>query len=233
MIRLFEPGFFDELLPVRVAQPEPPPKKKEMPLSYVVSLTETYSWCSSQTLTATPEETPDVRRRRAMVSEAGKLSFEAHKRGEKYPNGPRYKKARALFEQADMASLVLLRKQLRSPELLQGPLSENLSAKDFADAVSSVLTNRHERLKETNAKITRPPSAEVGKLLHYWPHENLACGAAEYSSNGFFDADNVPPWDTWVSFDGSTLISWVPAILIPLAQAGIDANPEECISWAR
>jgi hypothetical protein len=132
-----------------------------------------------------------------------------------------------------MASLVLLRKQLRSPELLQGPLSENLSTANFADAVSAVVSNRRKRLNEANTKITRPSSAGAGKLLYYWPHENLACGAAEYSSNGFFDVDNVPPWDTWVSFNGSILISWVPAILIPLAQAGIDANPEECISWAR
>jgi hypothetical protein len=233
MIRLFEPGFFDKDSPAQTGQTEPSPAKNEMSLSEKASLAETSSWCRTQTLTATPEETSDIRRRRALVIEAGKLYSEARKRGEKYPGGPLYKRGMALFQEADMASLVLLREQLRSPELLQVPLSENLSTANFAEAVSGVVSNRHERLNETNTKITRPPSADAGKLLHYWPHENLACGAAEYSSNGFFDVDNVPPWDTWVSFDGLTLISWVPAILIPLAQAGIDANPEECISWAR
>jgi hypothetical protein len=231
MIRLFEPGFFDEVSPARGGQLGSSPVKNEMSPSEMAALAEASSWCSSRTLTATPEETPDVRRRRALVVEAGKLYSEAHNCGERYPDGPHFRKGRALFEQAEMSSLVLLRAQLRSVEFLQGSLSENLSTENFADAFSSVVLNRHEHLKKTSTQ-PKPPSVNAGRLLYYWPHENLACGAAEYSSNGFFDVDNVPPWDTWVSFDGSTLISWVPAILIPLAQAGIDANPEACISWA-
>jgi hypothetical protein len=33
------------------------------------------------------------------------------------------------------------------------------------------------------------------------------------------------------TFSGK-LICWVPAVLIPLAQIGIDANPVDCIRWA-
>jgi hypothetical protein len=71
-----------------------------------------------------------------------------------------------------------------------------------------------------------------GRLLLYTPSENLACGAAEVSSNGFFDVNNVPPWDIWVGFSERTLVSWVPPALIEVAQMGIYVNPEECIRWA-
>src|SRR5947208_1564281 len=64
------------------------------------------------------------------------------------------------------------------------------------------------------------------------PSENLACGAAEASSNGFFDVNNVPPWDIWVDFSERTLVSWVPPGLLDVAQMGIYVNPEACIRWA-
>ena len=65
----------------------------------------------------------------------------------------------------------------------------------------------------------------------YAPEENLADGAAEYASFGFFDVDNVPPWDTWISMFEKYLISWVPAPLIGMVQEGLDVNPEQCILW--
>jgi hypothetical protein len=71
-----------------------------------------------------------------------------------------------------------------------------------------------------------------GRLLLYSPEENLACGGAEVRSHGFFDVNNVPPWDLRVAFSERTLVSWVPAHVIEAAQPGIDANPEACIRWA-
>ena len=71
-----------------------------------------------------------------------------------------------------------------------------------------------------------------GRFLLYSPSENLACGAADTSSNGFFDANNVPPWDLWVGFSNGTLVSWIPPALVDVAAMGIFANPEECIRWA-
>lgn len=63
------------------------------------------------------------------------------------------------------------------------------------------------------------------------PDENLADGAAEVASSGFFDVNNVPPWDAWVAFIRGTLISWVPLQLVTTAQLGIDVNPEACVEW--
>lgn len=35
-----------------------------------------------------------------------------------------------------------------------------------------------------------------------------------------------------MEFQDHTLVCWVPLELVPFAQMGIDANPEECIRWA-
>jgi hypothetical protein len=62
--------------------------------------------------------------------------------------------------------------------------------------------------------------------------ETVSDGAAEASSRGFFDAEDAPPWDTWFWFKENTIFCWVPESLISRAQAGIDANPVDCIRWA-
>lgn len=79
-----------------------------------------------------------------------------------------------------------------------------------------------------------------GQLLVYFPEEDLADGAAELETRGFFDIHNTPPWDSWVAliedpsaerFKGAFLLAYVPPVLIPLADRGIEVNPEACISW--
>jgi hypothetical protein len=232
MIRLFEPGFFGKPSQPEVDTSDSTLRIGQLSPSDQVSLAEAFSWCKLQTLTATPYESPDILRRRALFLEAGNLYAEAYKRGEFYSDGSLYQKARALHTEADVDSLVMLRGQLRTADFLKEDEQGALSAETFSDAFSLVTSRRREHVKQLHIQVTSPSSKEDGRLLHYWPHENLACGAAEYSSNGFFDQNNVPPWDTWMSFDGRTLVSWVPSILIPLAQDGIDANPEGCIAWA-
>lgn len=77
-----------------------------------------------------------------------------------------------------------------------------------------------------------------GRLLVYEPDDNLFDGAAQMASDGFFDVDNVPPWDTWLGyiyeeqFKRVCLLSWVPPVFLALADDGIEANPELCIRWA-
>jgi hypothetical protein len=80
---------------------------------------------------------------------------------------------------------------------------------------------------------------DEGRLLIYYPDENLYDGAAPAASDDFFDADNVPPWDTWLIYviekgrwGKNYLIAWVPPELLELATAGVDVNPEQCIVWA-
>jgi hypothetical protein len=90
--------------------------------------------------------------------------------------------------------------------------------------------------------IPRPVPQTPGRLLHFDPSASLSDGAAQVASEGFFDADNTPPEDTWVDFvekpEGrwtafdSYLVCWIPAELVEAAIAGIEANPEECLRWA-
>src|SRR5262249_9402333 len=53
-------------------------------------------------------------------------------------------------------------------------------------------------------------------LLAYFPDENLSDGAAAVASDGYFDYDNIPPWDTWVVYVAADhlLLSWVPDALV-------------------
>ena len=133
-----------------------------------------------------------------------------------------------LFRQADLSSIAPLEGQLRTPSLRpSSSLPEARTATDRDDIVRSVVARRSALVDAQSL----PGDVRVGKLLLYAPEENLADGAASYASNGFFDVDNVPPWDTWVAFSHGALLSWVPPLLIGLAQSGIDVNPEGCIRW--
>jgi hypothetical protein len=91
-------------------------------------------------------------------------------------------------------------------------------------------------------RATIPRDLGGGRLLIYFPNNDLACGAAEHETAGFFDINNVPPWDTWVayfqdqehnidSFDTEYLIAWIPPEFMDLANDGINVNPEQCIMW--
>lgn len=89
--------------------------------------------------------------------------------------------------------------------------------------------------------VVGPGPLVGGRLLIYFPDSDLADGAAEAVSRGFFDLHNVPPWDTWIALadDGPRanlsvrqyVVSWVPAQLVACVSAGIAVNPEECIAW--
>jgi hypothetical protein len=90
--------------------------------------------------------------------------------------------------------------------------------------------------------VEKMPDFNGGELMVCFPDQNLSDGYAELVSNGFFDVENVPPYDTWVAFfdDGPGvtdrsfrryLLCFVPHRLMKVAEAGIDGNPEQCILW--
>ena len=112
--------------------------------------------------------------------------------------------------------------------------------RSYDSAVRSVLAARMQLLRRAKPEAQVPTDQErsSGRLLVYFPEENLACGTAECLSKGYFDVDNTPPWATWITLIPDTedaenpgLIAWVPPGLVHHAVAGIDANPEECIRW--
>lgn len=129
-----------------------------------------------------------------------------------------------------------------SEDLRSGALRPSLFHDGIDDLVRDLGRNRQRELHAR--KLPVRPALQVvapGKFMLYFPDENLADGFAEAISGGFFDVDNVPAEDTWVSFfseDGYPgqptrryLLCYVPELLIDAADAGIDGNPESCIIW--
>ncbi len=95
-------------------------------------------------------------------------------------------------------------------------------------------------LNKTRSKLLHRPSTGPrtvpGKILVFWPEETVHCGASEASSEGFFDLDDTPPWDTWFWYGPTAQVSpgiyaWVPEDLVQIAERGIDANPVQCMQW--
>src|ERR1041385_4141091 len=62
--------------------------------------------------------------------------------------------------------------------------------------VESVCRRRAELLKEQKATLLHD-LGKVGQLLVFYPGLSLFDGAAELSSDGYFNFNNEPPWDTW------------------------------------
>ncbi|MCX6593127.1 MAG: hypothetical protein NTZ56_16545 [Acidobacteria bacterium] len=195
-------------------------------------------WCSLQKLTAVHEDSPDEARRRALMKEAAHLLDAARSRGsgwleELLPDDRRWTRAMDLIKEADPDSLAPLENQLRSLELKPpDSIGSSYSDESRREIVNGVIDRRSSpmqaRLPQNPAMTDRFP----GRSLLYVPSENVSDGASRYASNGFFDLYDCPPWDTWLQYSRGTLVSWVPEVLIPLAQSGIDANPVECIRWS-
>lgn len=124
---------------------------------------------------------------------------------------------------------------------------EDLSSQSHQ--VFRVSLERSDRLRSAGKRNLRPATDLCGgRLLAYFPDESLACGMAEVESLGFFDANNVPPYDTWVWMvrnvrtftrdhgarweeEVNYLVTWIPPEFIPLATGGMKVNPEQCIMW--
>jgi hypothetical protein len=102
----------------------------------------------------------------------------------------------------------------------------------YQRAIYEINEARSILIRDTNIKTAdRALAQSRGKLLLYHPLETVTDGAAASSSRGFFDISDAPPWDTWFLYSGDTIFSWVPESWVPNAQAGIDANPVDCIHW--
>ena len=195
-------------------------------------------WCSRERLVEIHEDSPDEARRRELMKEAGRILTSTKYPGDSWlsrflPNGRRWERAMTLLREADPYSLATLEHQLRSPTLR--PIDS--IGNDYSEESRQEMVNRVIDLRSSLIKLQTPPEHGIpghlrGRLLLYVPSENVSDGASAYASNGFFDLNDCPPWDIWLRYSDRTLISWVPEILLPLAQAGIDANPVACIQWA-
>jgi hypothetical protein len=117
--------------------------------------------------------------------------------------------------------------------------------------VEGVATRRAEELKLSHRYPVAPAQTLAGgRLLCYAPYENLAEGVEEASTDGYFDLEAVPPWDTWLWFcteetpifrpsskqtfwNSNYLISWVPSELVDIvSQGGVATSSTDALAWA-
>ena len=142
------------------------------------------------------------------------------------------------------------RTSVRTPEmrpaLLEGSDDEVLrrltkgSFADLREAVEYVGTRRRARLRQLGTggrKYTgeRKPNLAGGRVL-VTDFQTDLCVAAEPESNGFYDANDVPGWDTWFHCEpapdtSGLLYCYVPQQLVQLADRGMLAIPVQCVRW--
>jgi len=204
------------------------------PKLFQCTLAETIAWCRRKATTI-DAESEEVRRRQSsynLAEQQWNEAIEIRKREglQSVAGIKQYQHARALLKEIrDL--LGPMDRILRSPEL-----KPSFSLDEFGDdnlwkeAVEEVVTLRAGFVAENVDQQFLGDKG--GRFLLYLPSENLACGAADASSNGFFDTNNVPPWDLWLGFSDGTLVSWIPPALVDVAAMGVFVNPEECIRWA-
>jgi hypothetical protein len=102
------------------------------------------------------------------------------------------------------------------------------------EIVEHFLSGRRSLARATGASAA---TGARGRLLACLPHLQLADGAPEAESRGFFDVYNTPPWDGWVAYeaaaDGSwdLLVAWVPEVLVPFADDGVQVCCDESLEW--
>lgn len=79
------------------------------------------------------------------------------------------------------------------------------------------------------------PDLAGGRIL-FSTIDTDSCGAATSPSNGYYDLDDLPGWDTWF-YHRSTdrpwgaIYCWVPAHLVELARSGMDVIPVMSVEW--
>jgi hypothetical protein len=140
-----------------------------------------------------------------------------------------------LLKEGDPDSLAPLEQELHSPALEPNlSLAKAGSEEECEMIVAEVISLRSQLLagQMSSPSEEEPNVGNTGRFLTYIPSENMADGASRYASKGFFDPYDTPPWDLWLHYSDRTLVSWVPSLLVPLAQDGIDANAFDCINCA-
>jgi hypothetical protein len=100
-------------------------------------------------------------------------------------------------------------------------------AMPWPETVRAVMEKRLLQLGRSWRRTLDPLGA--GMLLVYFPTPPHSRGSARQASEGFFDEQDTPPWDTWVAYveeaERSYLVAWVPPVALGPASLGITAAP--------
>ena len=113
----------------------------------------------------------------------------------------------------------------------------NALTADPRGIVATVVSRRAAALRSDAAAVVR------GRVLVCEYDVTLFEGATQLASAGLVDLWDLPAWDLWIGLLPSVslqlggkdrcepLVSWVPDLLVPRADAAIEASSTEVFSW--
>jgi uncharacterized protein (TIGR02996 family) len=149
--------------------------------------------------------------------------------------------------------------QLRSPELRPARLLSEFEVVEgrpvwrHADsaakqAVVNDLARQRADLLRLQGRLPTEPASGLhrGRLLLFDTEATpTLIGGPSLETDGYFDRDNVPGWDTWLAYVDDQaawtadwgvrrpwLVCWVPSYLLGAAAAGVRLNPVKSLIWA-
>jgi hypothetical protein len=78
--------------------------------------------------------------------------------------------------------------------------------------------------------------ARAGRFFAFFTGATLSDGVSEIESQGYFNYDAYPPYDTWIDlmYPGTGdehLICWLPPLFSRTASPGIVHSPDESLVW--
>jgi hypothetical protein len=136
-----------------------------------------------------------------------------------------------------------LRSSILRPPRLTAPDSVKIGSEEIVNTVA----RRRANLVSNQDRIRVNPARDLagGRLLFCTSAtESIPDGYVSTASEGFYDEDDLPPWDTWLyyivpdmeivggAYAPECLVSWVPAAWIDLAMIGVKEHFLDCMQWA-
>lgn len=120
---------------------------------------------------------------------------------------------------------------------------------ELQNVVNALAEERAQCMRSWNYKEINPAQDLAGGqlLLCTSATESIPDGGVSSSSRGFYDEDDLPPWDTWIcylimnsddvalpgwQYQKEYLVSWVPEVWVDLAKIGVEEHFLDCMSWA-
>jgi hypothetical protein len=136
---------------------------------------------------------------------------------------------------------------LRSP-ILRPPglrISDSISI-GLPEIVNAVARQRATFITNQDRNQMTPARDLAGGRLLFCTSatESIPDGHVSAASQGFYDEDDLPPWDTWLyyiepekesigkGYQPEYLVSWVPSTWIDLAMIGVKEHFLDCMRWA-
>ena len=105
-------------------------------------------------------------------------------------------------------------------------------------AVEFVCEARRRELARLGIPVIPVGSDLAGGRILFTTIDTDSCEAATGPSNGYYDLDDLPGWDTWFHHRPTdrpwgAIYCWVPRHLVELARSGMDVIPVMSVEWAQ